>query len=211
MKTIKLYQSEGDSPRDWDNLSIIASKNFQGDETIADPIDWLTDKLGWSESYVSRIASNLDADYYSDEVRVFLEQEFFSKFVALPLYKYEHSGIALATTPFQCRWDSGQIGYIYTTKEKMRENWSIKRITEQKRQQAFKILESELEVFGQYISGEVYGFDIEDEDGNSVDSCGGFYGDDWANNGMLEHIDYKEYGWTKEETIEKLKETKIDY
>ena len=35
----------------------------------------------------------------------------------LPLYMYEHSGIALSTTPFSCPWDSGRLGFVIMTKE----------------------------------------------------------------------------------------------
>ena len=30
----------------------------------------------------------------------------------LPLYLYDHSGLTLATTPFSCPWDSGQVGWV---------------------------------------------------------------------------------------------------
>ena len=30
----------------------------------------------------------------------------------LPLYLYDHSGLTIATTPFSCPWDSGQVGWI---------------------------------------------------------------------------------------------------
>ena len=39
----------------------------------------------------------------------------------LPLYMYEHSGIALSTTPFSCPWDSGRLGFVIMTKEKAKE------------------------------------------------------------------------------------------
>ena len=37
-------------------------------------------------------------------------------------------------------------------------------------------LKDEVEVYDQYIRGDVYGFIIEDLQGNNVDSCWGFYG-----------------------------------
>lgn len=30
----------------------------------------------------------------------------------LPLYKYEHSGVAYSTEPFNNRWDSGRVGWV---------------------------------------------------------------------------------------------------
>ena len=34
----------------------------------------------------------------------------------LPVYGFEHSGLALGCTPFRDRWDSGQLGYIYMSR-----------------------------------------------------------------------------------------------
>lgn len=208
----KLYvHSDAESPREWDNLGVIAAKNFVADERIGDPIDWLSGKLNYSETYVEKLASELGAAYYSNEVREELESRFLNKFIGKPLYKYEHGNVALATTPFNCRWDSGQIGYLYTTKEAIRENWSIKRVTEKYKARALDILEGELDTFEVWCRGEVYGFSIEDLEENHLDACGGFYGDDWDTNGMLDHIDYKGYDLTREEALEILKETKIEY
>lgn len=39
----------------------------------------------------------------------------------LPLYLFEHSGIALSTNDFNDRWDSGQIGYVFMTKKQAKE------------------------------------------------------------------------------------------
>jgi hypothetical protein len=35
----------------------------------------------------------------------------------LPLYLYQHSGMSISTTPFSCRFDSGQVGWAYVTIE----------------------------------------------------------------------------------------------
>jgi hypothetical protein len=44
--------------------------------------------------------------------------------VVLPLYLYDHSGLTISTSPFSCRWDSGQVGYIHTTFEQVFDNCS---------------------------------------------------------------------------------------
>lgn len=46
--------------------------------------------------------------------------------IYLPVYIYDHSGVEVrAGEPFSCKWDSGQVGYIYTTEERWRERrWS---------------------------------------------------------------------------------------
>lgn len=87
------------------------------------------------------------------------------------LFLYDHSGITISTSPFSCRWDSGQIGWIYITKEKIEaEGWTP--------EQANNYLDGEVEVYDNYLTGEVYGFTIEDADGEEVESCWGYYGND---------------------------------
>jgi len=39
----------------------------------------------------------------------------------LPLYMYEHSGVALSTSDFNDKWDSGCIGYVFMTHEQASE------------------------------------------------------------------------------------------
>ena len=41
------------------------------------------------------------------------------KYVILPLYLYDHSGITMSTSVFSCPWDSGQVGWIYAEKKKL--------------------------------------------------------------------------------------------
>ena len=54
---------------------------------------------------------------------------FYNDNVVLPVYMYDHSGITINTTGFSCPWDSGMVGIIYVSKEKIREKFNIKRIS----------------------------------------------------------------------------------
>jgi len=79
--------------------------------------------------------------------------------------------ITISTSPFGCRFDSGQIGWIYITKDKIeKEGWTP--------EQAEKYLEGEVQVYDDYLTGNVYGYRITDADGDDKDSCYGYYGDD---------------------------------
>ena len=108
--------------------------------------------------------------------------------VILPLYLYDHSGITMSTTPFSCPWDSGQVGFIVASAEKIRAAYGVKRITKKVREKAIQSLKSEVKVYDDFICGNVYGFAIFDENGNWADGCNGFIGSDLATNGMLDHI-----------------------
>jgi hypothetical protein len=99
--------------------------------------------------------------------------------IVLPLYLYDHSGITISTAPFSCLWDSGQIGWIFCTKEKAVEEWGKKICTAKVRAKAEKYLEGEVKVYDQYLTGDVYGYQIYDGDGG-LDSCWGFFGEEYC-------------------------------
>lgn len=95
--------------------------------------------------------------------------------ICLPVYAYIHGGIALSCGGFSCSWDSGQSGIIYISKERVREEFGDKPI-----EFVHNVLEAEIKTFGQYLSGEVYGYVVRDGDGALLDSCYGYFGYDTA-------------------------------
>ena len=67
-----------------------------------------------------------------DEFMEFLKEE---KPIRLPLYLYDHSGITISTESERFRacdpqgWDWGMLGYIYVTKENVRKEYGVKRVS----------------------------------------------------------------------------------
>jgi len=115
----------------------------------------------------------------------------------LSLYLYDHSGISMSTGrqyPFDCPWDSGQVGYIYVEAATIKKEYSAKRITKNVRQKVRELLECEVKAFDQFLTGDIYGYDIEDADGDSLDTCWGFYGFEYAKLQAMNALDY----WVKE-------------
>lgn len=102
--------------------------------------------------------------------------------VALPVYLFDHSGLAVATTPFHCPWDSGQVGWIWMSRDTALAAFSpgSKRLTPKLRRQAEEASRAEVREYHQYLSGDVWHIRVENEDGDVLDSCGGFYGFDYA-------------------------------
>jgi hypothetical protein len=102
---------------------------------------------------------------------------------SLPVYMYDHSGQTIRTYPFECPWDSGQIGMIWMTAAQIRETFAVKRITKAVREKARTSMIAEIQTLDDYLTGNVYGVIIESVDGDDVeevDSCWGFYGHDYA-------------------------------
>ena len=169
------------------------------------------------------IESNNPIDYLIDDIIEAMSFEDKWKLLErngiayLPLYVYEHSGITMNTGGFSCSWDSGQAGWIYTTKEEIlkcggcikseKGNWI--KITERNWRKAAQIwMEGEVELYDQYLQGECYGYIIDeldmddqaslesemnviDEDdvtwNEYVDSCWGFFSDKWGDD-LIEEI-----------------------
>jgi hypothetical protein len=105
--------------------------------------------------------------------------------VILPIYMLDHSGIALATSPFTCPWDSRMVGFIWFTEADCKK-WGLKddetvNITQQ--------LTAEVETYGKYVNGECYGYAMREEDNydDEQDSCWGFYSVEDAIKGAKEN------------------------
>ena len=193
MNKLKVVQdSNGDSPREWDNLGTMVCFHNRYD-------------LGDKHSY--------DADDYSGwaEMKKAILEEEGRGTVILPLYLYDHSGISMSTGAFSCRWDSGQVGFILTNKKTILGEFGGKIVTKKLRERVEGILEGEVETYSQYLEGDVYGFVIEDEEGEHIDSCYGFYGTDFATNGMLDYIDAELLGVSEGEVIGLLEGVEVEY
>jgi len=112
--------------------------------------------------------------------------------IILPLYLYDHGGITISTEPFSCKWDSGQVGWIVVSKEKVRKEYGVKYITWIVREMVKRSLEAEVKTYDQYLTGDVYGYRISKitkcelghEHEEELDSCWGFYGKEAEVEGM---------------------------
>lgn len=88
-------------------------------------------------------------------------------------------------------------------------------------------LKSTFDLFENWAFGDVYGFIVEEkkefiktyQDGSTesghdwefIDSCFGFYGSDWEENGMIEAIQSEVQEWSKEDIKEILQNAEIEY
>ena len=107
------FDIHADSPRTWDNVGQFVAPDR--DSCLPDEYDAGID-FNCREDDEKRLDSNPDIVAW------------------LPVYAYDHSGIALSCTPFSCRWDSGQVGYIVVTRDQLRKSWiTWTRITQRRR------------------------------------------------------------------------------
>jgi hypothetical protein len=96
--------------------------------------------------------------------------------IVLPVYLYDHGGITISTAPFSCPWDSGQIGYIYTTPDRVQEIYAAwKNLTAPRIQELTRRLNHEIEIYDQYLRGDLYRYTVLDENGEHHDQGQGYY------------------------------------
>lgn len=172
-KTLKIYRDPDpvDPRREFDNLGemICFSNRYRlGDEHNINPDDF----SGWNE------------------MGEFLENEY-DAVVILPLYLYDHSGIRMSTGSFNDPWDSGQIGFIYVSRATIIHEYG--KCTQDTIETATRVLVGEVDTYNNYLSGEVYGFNVEDAAGEIIDSCWGYFGD-------ISYI-LSDTGFTEEEEV----------
>lgn len=169
MTTLKIIRDDSpSSPRDWDNMGTMIA--FHNRYSLGDS----------GHGYRSQ-----DYNSWDEMERAILKDN--PGGVILPLYLYDHSGITMNTTGFDCRWDSGQVGFIVASAARIRESYGVKRISAKVRQRVMNSLRGEVELYDQYITGDVYGYVLTHDDGEE-DSCWGFFGNDPFTNGMSDHI-----------------------
>lgn len=126
-------------------------------------------------------------DVYSEKYEKFenmnleeLWEEFDKYNLSIPVHAYEHGGITISASGRRAGWDSfdsGQLGFVYVSHEDILKEFSKKRIAKKLLERATQTLLAEVKTYDQYLRGEVYGYIIEDENGENLDSCWGFLGD----------------------------------
>jgi len=151
---------------------------------------------GEKDARFSVIESNNPIEYLVDDMIEALSfedkwklLERYANIVFLPLYLYDHSGITMNTTGFSCRWDSGQVGYIYTDKEtvlacggkiKSDKGNYINVTTKNWKKAAYQWMDMEVEEYDMYLQNEVYGYTDTNLETDETDSCWGFFSKEWG-------------------------------
>lgn len=190
---IAMDDGGGDSPRDWDNLGTMVcwhGRSKLGDEqprcSPRDFIIKLIDEAPLPKSTYIPTRYNGDVLWYLEELEDKILYELFRKYyVWLPIYAYEHGGITISTSrsgyPYNDRFDSGTLGFIYCSKSDAKDNWNKGTWTKELEDKTLSLLEAEIQTYDDYLTGNVYGYMIKklDNDGDPIDevveSCWGYY------------------------------------
>jgi hypothetical protein len=164
-QTLEIIQDEfGESPREWDNICEMICFHKRYD---------LGDKHNIKSHDYSSWEEMIDANSLPSDIVV-------------PLYFYDHGGIAISTSPFSCPWDSGQIGFAIIPVNKIVLEYGDD--SDISRANARRVLQGEVNTYNQYLQGEVFGYVLKDEAGEEIDSCWGFFGYDPTTNGIFDNL-----------------------
>jgi len=184
---------DADNPRtEWDNFGTMVC--FHRRYTLGDTTKWTPrGPQGYS-----------DGRGRPEEFAEWLHDKENHVAVSLPLYLYDHGGITMSTGSFGDPWDSGQVGQIFVTEEKIRENFLLaadEPITPELLKKSASIMRSEVEIYDLYLTGGFVGFIVELADGTALDcgscfdSCWGFDDKDYAITEAKGVVDW----WVEEE------------
>lgn len=143
----------------------------------------------------------------SEHMRNFIKAKGYkqSEVIAYPITKYEHGGISLSLGDNRtCDFDSGIIGFIYASKEKIRKEFKVQRITKDIVEQVAEIFANELNNQSDYLNGEVFAYRIYQvntaefekygehclEKSEKLDSSHGYYDEQFAIDDMKDILGY---------------------
>jgi len=178
---LEIFQDEYPvSPRELDNLGHIIC--FHKRYLLGDKHDYKeTDFSSWDD-----LKQQIENDH--------------DVLIILPLRLYDHSGISLSASteyPYNCRWDSCQVGFIFVTAKEAKEWYEVDGVTEEFRQRVRENLLAELNEYDLHLRGEVYGYKLTIPKPScstcghaecDEESCWGFIGNDMKKNGMIDQI-----------------------
>lgn len=167
------YDCDTDNPRiENDNLThfvIVSDKYSTGEcqDKVNDVLRKVAKRLGFSV-YDKSNRELIEAFLGSTNKQI-------GRYIEIqPLYVYDHSGVTYSTSPFSCRWDSGQVGYVFTTRYDYEEFGLKEKFNPES---ARKKIENEVEHWDHYAQGNTYYFTLEDHEGDNIECVGGFIGD----------------------------------
>lgn len=183
-----------ESPREWDNVATIMSNMHKNSEWDISDEGWRMDIEEFAEFLHKKLDKKcpdikglIDIDYIvnCESAKNYI--------VCKPIYMYQHDGQTISLSPFGCPWDSGCCGYIFVFKDKIFKEFSDTN-DDNWRDKAEEVIKSEINIYDDYIQGNVYGYCLEEghvvehkdlvtgaiwtsTEYEVVDSCCGFYGD----------------------------------
>ena len=182
-----VYDQDATNPREWDNLGTILIAPSKS--------HWIASQDDVIDTSIPQ--GNNPFKHWENLRREQLKLKKSDIAIAYPVTKYEHGAISLSLG-YKSGWDYTVSGFIYVTKEQVRECFGVTRITQSIIAQAESCLQSELDMLTAWLNGECYGWCIKeyalDDDGleweevGTIDSCWGYFDQEQALDDMKDAL-----------------------
>lgn len=128
------------------------------DEDPECPFDWIGDVIHFGLYHnryrFTRNNENMNADEFQDFVAKHIDDP---EYVFLPVYMFEHSGIAFSFGSFNDPFDSGMLGYVWAKLSELKDEYIV-----DSREEAIKIMKSTVQEVFYYWEGDVWYIQITD-------------------------------------------------
>ena len=168
-----VYDPDADNPRDCDNLGTILIS--------PDKSHWIANRDVAVDTSIP--FGNSPYEHWDNLRREQLKLKKSAIAIAYPITKYQHGEIFLQLG-YKSGWDYGVVGFVYITKETLREEYGVDRITKSVIARAESCLQSELNMLTAWLNGECYGWQIKEyaltddgldwEEVDTLDNCWGY-------------------------------------
>lgn len=160
-KLVINYDENSESPREWSNLGYFITVDSQ--YTSPD------DNNGTIYNIVKQTGNEASSiDEHIKLIKKEIKEQTGEKVIAIyPINKYEHSGVVYRMGTAH-GFDYSNNGFYIITDKTQKETGTKKKHFEE-------AIKQELEVYTKWVNGEVYQFCLYDDNGEIIDSCGGFF------------------------------------
>jgi len=159
------YDEYTDSPREWDNLGIMALKHSR-------------------YNLSNEINVNMREFDTINELEEYINENYDVRLM-LGVSMYDHSGVSLSLCNYDNfigGWDTSLIGLIFIENNEMFKQY----YSDYSDEKLEEILQNEVDLYSQYLNGEIYRYELYDDEGNEIDSCSSFYSIDEIVDGYID-------------------------
>lgn len=160
-KLVISYDDDAWNPRDCDeNLGSLCMKRYNVDNP--DRFMQIID-----EAYRQNPE---DAWDHAIKIRKILEEEGYAPALVVPISVFDHGFLKFMRGEYS-DWDIGVAGFYIVTKDDIK-RYGLRNPTWD---EMCEIIDRELDDLTRYSNGQIYRYTLFDDEGNVLESCGGFY------------------------------------
>ena len=165
------YGPDATNPREWANLGKILIE-LSKSHWVASPDDVVDNDIA---------LGNNPYTHWDNIRREQLQLKKSDIAIAYPIIKHDHGEISL-TLGYRQGWDFDVVGFVYATKQQVREWYGVGRLSKSIIERAEKCIQSEIDTLAGWLNGKCYGYRVCEVEYNDLGdaelaSCWGFVGD----------------------------------